>query len=212
MQVFGRPTLKPEEQPKAEFKGITPDWLRALGGRVLRGRDFTEADALEAPGVVLINETLARRYFPNEDPIGQRFKMGSTQPPLGATNVWGLPQWSTIVGVVSDIKSLHPQPEAVPEAYMPYWQWPMQNPTILIRTMDELLSETVAQPRLQTGLLSLFAGVALLLAAVGLPGCGLLIVRRVSAVFLSLPAIAAPGAFRFFFESGGCQSPGLDRS
>jgi putative ABC transport system permease protein len=197
--IFGRPTLKPEEQPKAEFKGITPDWLRALGARVLRGRDFTEADILEAPGVVLLNETLARRYFPNEDPLGQRFKMGSRQPPLNATNVWGLPEWSTIIGVVSDVKSLHPQPEAVPEVYQSYWQWPMQNPTLLvrttsdpatlaeairretkalipnlppplIRTMDDLLSETVAQPRLQTGLLSLFAGIALLLAAVGLYG------------------------------------------
>jgi len=197
--IFGQPTLKPEEQPKAEFKGITPDWLRALGARVLRGRDFTEADTLETPGVVLINETLARRYFPKEDPIGQRFKMGSKQPALSATNVWGLPEWSTIVGVVSDVKSLHPQPESVPEVYQSYWQWPMQNPTLLvrttgnpavlaeaicretkaviptlppplIRTMDDLLSETVAQPRLQTSLLSLFAGVALLLAAVGLYG------------------------------------------
>ncbi|HKS37678.1 MAG TPA: ABC transporter permease [Verrucomicrobiae bacterium] len=197
--IFGRPTLKPEEQPKAEFKGITPDWLRALGARVQRGRDFTEADTLEAPGVVLINETMARRYFPNEDPIGQRFKMGAKQPPLSATNVWGLPEWSEIIGVVSDVKSLHPQPEAVPEVYVPYWQWPMQSPTLLvrttgnpatlaeairretravipnlppplIRTMDDLLSETVAQPRLQTGLLSLFAGLALMLAAVGLYG------------------------------------------
>jgi putative ABC transport system permease protein len=197
--IFGRPALKPEEQPKAEFKGITPDWLRALGARVLRGRDFTEADTLETPGVVLINETLARRYFPSEDPIGRRFKMGSNQPPLSATNVWGQPEWSEIIGVVSDVKSLHPQPESVPEVYQSYWQWPMQNPTLLvrttgnpamlaeairretkaviptlppplIRTMDDLLSETVAQPRLQTGLLSLFAGVALLLAAVGLYG------------------------------------------
>jgi putative ABC transport system permease protein len=197
--IFGRPTLKPEEQPTADFKGITPDWLRALGARVLRGRDFSEADTLEAPGVVLINETLARRYFPNEDPIGQHFKMGSKQPPSNATNVWGQPEWSTIVGVVSDVKSLHPHPETVPEVYVPYWQYPMQGPTILvrttgdpamlaeairretravipnlppplIRTMDELLSETVAQPRLQTGLLGLFAGIALMLAALGLYG------------------------------------------
>jgi putative ABC transport system permease protein len=197
--IFGRPTLKPEEQPTADFAGITPDWLRALGARVLRGRDFTEADALEAPGVVLVNETLARRYFPNEDPIGRRLKMGSEQPALSATNVYGLPEWSTIVGVVSDVKSLHPHPEAVPEVYQSYWQYPMQGPTILIRatgdsarqaeaihqetkavipnlpppsvrTMDDLLSETVAQPRLQTGLLSLFAGLALMLAAVGLYG------------------------------------------
>ncbi len=197
--IFGRPTLAPDEQPKAEFKGITPDWLRVLGARVLRGRDFTEADTLERPGVVVINETLARRYFPNQDPIGQRLKMGSSQPPLNATNVWGQSEWSEIVGIVSDVKSLHPQPEAVPEVFQSYWQWPMQNPTLLVRTtgdpatlaaairretkavipnlpppllrtMDDLLSETVAQPRLQTALLSLFAGVALLLAAVGLYG------------------------------------------
>ena len=197
--IFGRSPLRLEEQPRAEFKGITPDWVRALGGRVLRGRDLTEADRLEAPGAVLINETLARRYFPNEDPIGQRLKMGASLPPVGATNAWGLPQWSTIVGVVRDVKSLHPQPEAVPEVYQSYWQWPMQNPTLLIRTttepamlaqavgretkavipnlpppvvrtMDDLLSETVAEPRLQTGLVSVFAGLALLLAAVGLYG------------------------------------------
>ena len=199
VSIFGRTILNPEDQPKAEFKGITPDWVRALGGRVLRGRDFTEADKLEAPGVVMINETLARRYFPNEDPIGQRIRMGRNQPPLQATNVWGQPEWSEIVGVVNDIKSLHPQPEAVPEIYVPYWQWPMQAPTILvrtsmdpsqmaatirqetkaviprlpppvIRTMDDLVSETVAQPRLQAGLVSLFAVLALVLAAIGLYG------------------------------------------
>jgi putative ABC transport system permease protein len=199
ISILGRPTLKPDEQPKAEFKGVTPNWMRAMGARVLRGRDFTEADRLEAPGAVLINETMARRYFPNEDPIGQRLKMGSNQPALHATNVWGLPEWSEIVGVVSDIKSLHPQPETVPEVYQSYWQWPMQSPTLLIRatshpallaeairretkavipnlppplirTMDDLVFETVAQPRLQTGLLSLFAGIALALAAVGLYG------------------------------------------
>jgi ABC-type antimicrobial peptide transport system permease subunit len=118
---------------------------------------------------------------------------------LQATNVWGQAEWSEIVGVVSDIKSLHPQPEAVPEIFVPYWQWPMQAPTILvrtsmdpsqmaatirqetravisrlpppvIRTMDDLVSETVAQPRLQAGLVSLFAVLALVLAAIGLYG------------------------------------------
>ncbi|HXT38988.1 MAG TPA: ABC transporter permease [Candidatus Angelobacter sp.] len=199
ISIRGRPMLKPEEQPTAEFKGITPDWLRALGARLQRGRDISEADALESPGVVLINETLARRYFPNEDPIGQRLRIGTEQPPLNATNVYGLPEWSEIVGIVSDVKSLHPHPEVVPEVYQSYWQYPMQSPTILvrttrdpaalaesirretkavipnlppplIRTMDDLLSETVAQPRLQAGLLGLFAVVALLLAAVGLYG------------------------------------------
>jgi putative ABC transport system permease protein len=197
--ILGRPAGAPEEQPRADFKGITPDWLRALGARVLRGRDFTEADTLEAPGVVLINETFARKYFPNEDPVGQRVKMGRRQPPLEATNSWGQSVWSAIVGVVSDVKSLSVHPETTPEIYVPYWQWAMQNPTMLvrasgdaaaisaairhetkevipnlpppiIRTMDELLSESVAQPRLQTGLVALFAGIALVLAAVGLYG------------------------------------------
>jgi putative ABC transport system permease protein len=197
--IFGRPAGKPDEQPRVEFKGVSPDWVRALGGRVLRGRDLSETDTLQSPGAVLITETLARRYFPNEDPIGQRLKMGVSQPPLSATNVWGLSEWSRIVGVVADIASLHPRPEVVPEVYQSYWQWPMQSPTLLLRTtidpsalaeairretkallpnlpppmiqtMDALLSDTVAQPRLQAGLLGLFGAVALMLTAVGIFG------------------------------------------
>jgi putative ABC transport system permease protein len=197
--IQGQPPLPPEQQPTAEFKGVSPDWIHALGARLLRGRDFTEADQLEAPGAVLVNESFARRHFADADPIGQRLRMGSGQPPSTATNVWGLPEWSEIVGVVSDVKSLHPQPEAAPEVYVSYWQYPMQAPTILlratgnpaaltdvirretktlipnlpsplIRTMDDLISDTVAQPRFQTGLLAAFAGMALLLAAIGLYG------------------------------------------
>lgn len=197
--IFGRSVSKPEEAPVAEFKAITPDWLRAMGGRFLQGRDFSERDTLFAPGAVLVNETFARRYLGNENPLGQYLKMGANQPPLSATNNRGIPEWSQIVGVVSDIKSLNPRPEAVPEVYQSYWQWPMQNPTVLlrttgdplalaaairrevkaaipnlpppvIRTMDDLLDESVAQPRLQTMLLSLFAALAMLLAMVGLYG------------------------------------------
>ena len=200
ISIYGRTFVRPEDQPKAEFKGITPDWVRALGGRVLRGRDFLEADILEGPGVVLINETLARRYFPNEDPLGQRIRMGRGQPSLQATNVWGQPQWSEIVGIVSDVKSLHPHPEVVPEVYVSYWQWPMQAPTLLIRTtgepaqmaatirretkavipslpppliqtMDNVVSEMVAQPRLHAGMVSLFAGLPCCWRQLGCTAC-----------------------------------------
>jgi ABC-type antimicrobial peptide transport system permease subunit len=125
--------------------------------------------------------------------------MGSGDRPLNATNVWGLPEWSTIIGVVSDIKSLNIRPEVVPEVYQSYWQWPMQSPTVLIRakgdpsvlaesirretrtlipslpspmirTMDAILAQVVVQQKIQTGLIGLFAGLALLLALVGLYG------------------------------------------
>jgi putative ABC transport system permease protein len=197
--ILGRPAGPAGEPPRAEFTGITPGWVGALGARLVRGRDLAESDALEAPGAVLINETLARRYFPNQDPVGQRLKMGDKDAAPNATNVWGLSGWSEIVGVVSDVKSLHPQPQAVPEVYQSYWQYPMQSPTVLVRaledaatlvpaiqravkaaipalpppvvrSMDNLISESVAQPRLQTGLLSSFALVALALAAIGLYG------------------------------------------
>ena len=68
----------------------------AVGGRLLRGRVFTDADTLQAPGVVLINETLARRFFPNEDPIGQHLKMGTEQALLGATDRFGLSVWNDL--------------------------------------------------------------------------------------------------------------------
>jgi putative ABC transport system permease protein len=199
ISIFGRLVSKPEEAPLAEFKAITPDWMRAIGGRFLQGRDFNERDTVFAPGVVLVNETFARRYFGNENPLGHYLKMGANQPSLSATDNRGIPEWSQIVGVVSDIKSLNPRPEAVPEVYKSYWQWPMQNPTVLvrttgdpsslavairrevkaaiptlpapvIRTMNSLIDESVAQPRLQTMLLSLFAALAMVLAMVGLYG------------------------------------------
>ncbi len=195
--IFGRPNLDPETQPKAEFKGITPDWVATLGAQLLHGRDFTEADSLTAPGVFLVNDAFARRYFPGHNPVGERIKMGASLAPAHATNHFGHTVWGTIVGVVSDIKSLHAQPEAVPEIYAPYWQWPMQSPTLLlrttadpahlaelirretkalipnlppplIRTMENRVAEALAAPKFQARLLTLFAAVALLLASVGL--------------------------------------------
>src|SRR5207247_3521578 len=168
------------------------------GMRLLRGRDFTEADTLEAPGVALVNESFVRRFFPNENPLGKHVTLEKPAP-LGATNVNGQPVWSEIVGVVSDVKSLSAQPEAVPEVYRPYWQWPMQSPILLVRAtgdpaaltvairretksvipnlpspkirlMTERVGESIAQPRFQTGLLNLFGAVALLLAACGIYG------------------------------------------
>ena len=189
------------EYPTADFQGITPDYFRSMGIRLLRGRSFTERDVCEAPGVAIINETMAKRYFPNEDPIGKRMAMGGQKSPGQPVNANPGHQspWNEIVGVVADIKKLGLNAQTVPDVYIPYWQFPMQSPTLIVRTvanpgsiaalirsevksvnknvpaptiqtMDEILADYVAQPRFQTMLLSLFGIVALFLAAVGIYG------------------------------------------
>ena len=194
-----RSPLAEGKRPTAEHGAITPGYIRTLGMRLLRGRDFTEADLLGAPGVALVNESFVRRFFPNEEPLGQHVTLEGAPGPLGATDVYGLPVWSEIVGVVSDVKSLSAQPEAAPEIFRSYWQWPMQSPILFVRTrgnptaliaairretksvipslpspkirlMTERVGESMAQPRFQAGLLNLFGGVALLLATCGIYG------------------------------------------
>src|SRR5262249_951443 len=130
-----------------EHNAISPDFLRTLGVRLMRGRDFTESDTLEGPGAVIVNESFVRRFFPNEEPLGQHVTMEKTAGALDATNVYGQPVWSEIVGVVSDVKSLSAQPEAVAEIYRPYWQWPMQSPKLFVRATGDLATLTAALRR-----------------------------------------------------------------
>ncbi len=197
--IFGRPAGAAEALPAAFTTAISPGFLSALGLHVLRGRDFRESDTLEAPAVAIVNESFVRRYFPDEDPVGQSLASGRVALPHEALDRYGVPVWSTIVGVVSDMKSLTVQPEAAPEIYRPYWQWPMQSPILFVRTtgepaplagairslareivpalpapeirlMSERVGESVAQPRFQAQLLNFFGGAALLLAAIGIYG------------------------------------------
>jgi putative ABC transport system permease protein len=197
--IEARSPIASGEFPTASFCGITPDYFRTIGAQLLRGRMFTERDVYEAPAVVIINETMAKRYFPNEDPIGKHLALGGQKNPGKPVNPNPGKQsaWSEIVGVVADIKKLSLTAETVPDVYVPYWQWPMRRPILVvratsnptyiaavirnevkpvnrtlplprIRTMDEILADSVAQPRLQTLLLSLFGTVALFLAAIGI--------------------------------------------
>jgi predicted permease len=197
--IFGRPAGATDTMPVAYEKSISPGYLAALGLTLQRGRDFADTDTLKAPSVVLINETFARRYFPGEDPVGQYLGPGRASRPLDASDVRGLPIWSRIVGVVADMKSLTQPPEAAPEIYRSYWQWPMQAPILFVRSagdpamladairretratipnlpvpkirlMTERVSESIAQPRFQAALLNLFSGIGLLLAACGIYG------------------------------------------
>ncbi len=200
--IENRRLIVPGESPTADFQGISPDYFRALGVPLLHGRAFAETDAYEAPRVAIINEAMAKRYFPNDDPIGKRLSLGNPnqpgQPASPNRNAPASP-WIEIVGVVPDVKNLGLNAESAPTIYVSYWQWPMQSPTLLLRstdnpsalagsirhavkavnknlpepviqTMDQILAETVAEPRFYT-LLSLSFGItALILAVVGVYG------------------------------------------
>ena len=189
------------DYPRGSFQGITPDYFRAMGMNLLRGRTVAESDFLESPRVVVLSESLAKRCFPNQDAIGKRIYPGRLNPgvvpePDRYTNV---SLWAEVIGVVSDVKSLNLDPQIEANAYVPYWQWPMQSPTLAVRTtanpanlaaavyselkavnrnlplpkmqtMNERLSDVIAEPRFQTLLLGLFGLVTLVLVSAGIYG------------------------------------------
>ncbi|MCI0540595.1 MAG: ABC transporter permease [Verrucomicrobiales bacterium] len=200
MQTFSiehRPPARPGELVTGATHACTPDFFRALGVSLLRGRAFTDRDGNEAPRVVIINQTMAQRYFPNEEPLGQRLVLGDRERMDTDRN--GRPNWREIVGVVADVKSAGLAVSARPEVYSPYQQWPWhsaslvlrttgdpaelaaalrnevrsldkEQPVANIRTMEHILAEAVAQPRFRASLVGLFSGLALALAALGIYG------------------------------------------
>ncbi len=183
--IAGRPTPQPGEYAVARRYDVGPNYFRTLGTPLLRGRGFTDTDAQTAPPVAIVNETLARRYFPGVDPLGQQVTM------LGGP--------MTIVGVVADVQPLRVGDPIEPEIYWPYRQRPRYATYLLIRTasdpanavrptesrlqaldpdmeissfrtMEELLDRQLVRPRFNMLLIGVFASVALLLAAIGIYG------------------------------------------
>jgi putative ABC transport system permease protein len=183
----------------ATFQGVTPDYFRAMAIPQLQGRQFDESDQLEDKAVAIVNDTFAKRYFPGEEVIGKRIAMFGRNPGELANNPFSNSPWIEIVGVVGDVRRLTLEATRVPDVFRPYWQWPMQTPTLVVRettgaggvaaairadlravspnvptpqvrTMDDLLSDVIAQPRFYTILSALFGGVALLLAVIGVYG------------------------------------------
>ncbi len=192
--VEGQPAVSERELGLADLVFVSPDYFRALGVSLLKGRNFTDQDRQDSTKVAIINQTLARRYWPNENPIGKRLKLGGAERPNSP--------WLEIVGVVGDIKysGLDAPPEMA--MYEPYQQFPwssmylvvrtsghLDNPAAMtrsvqnvvwsldkdvpvahVRTMEQLFSESVGQPRFRTVLLGIFATIALSLAVVGIYG------------------------------------------
>jgi putative ABC transport system permease protein len=187
--IEAKPLENPAEAPSAQRYGITPDYLRAMSIPLLRGRQFNEQDDANAPLVALINETAAKRNWPNEDPIGKRIRLGSVEKdPL-----------RTIVGIVGDVShhGLDDRPQM--QAYVPHAQWIDSYMTLVVRTsidpaslaaavrseiramdgsapvydvttMRQKVSSSLAQRRFTLALLSVFAAIALLMAAIGIYG------------------------------------------
>jgi putative ABC transport system permease protein len=186
----GQPPDKSRRQ-SAGLRVATPGYFRTLGIPFISGRDFTERDELKAPPVIIINETLAQRYFPNQDPLGRHLR-----PDISIDSE---PPWREIVGVTRAVRHRGLGQEPRPEFYLPHAQMPglslttvvrtagdplaivgalrhevrlldSQLPIDRVKTFDQYLAESVAQPRFNTLLLALFAGAALVLTAIGLYG------------------------------------------
>jgi putative ABC transport system permease protein len=183
--IAGRPAFAPSAMPTVQWFNVSANYFDALGVRLLRGRRFTAADTAKAPAVALINETLARRFFAGEDPIGQRVTVNDHP--------------AEVVGVVADVRPLRPDEPTPPQIYWPNDQFRRGAAYILVRTapgvtgieqairarvvsvnpgiqlssfvsIDERLSRNLVSPRFNMALIASFALVAVLLAIVGVYG------------------------------------------
>jgi predicted permease len=180
----------PNEEFHARYHMASSDFFRALGTPLVRGRFFTEADNQDAPKELIINEVMATRYWPNENVIGRRLSFEDTPKEK---------DWMTIVGVVGDVKDRPNSPGAEPAFWWPFLQGPSPDMMLVIRStsdprqltdalhdqvrkldpslavadirlMDKVADASIATPRFSFFLVGLFAGLAIVLAAIGTYG------------------------------------------
>lgn len=188
LSLEGEEPSQPDSRRVVGHQVITPGYLRTLGIPLRQGRDVTSADTEDAQPVVLLNETAARSYWPGEDAVGHRIRLGGEEQP-----------WRTVVGVVGDVRHQGPTEAVRPEAYVPALQRTFffmsfvarmegeplamvsavrsavesldpDLPISEVRPMEQVVATATARPRFVSLMVALFAGLSLLLAGVGLYG------------------------------------------
>ena len=192
IRIPDRPaTGEQDTRPFANSNVVSPGYFNAIGTPLLRGRDFLDSDTAGSVPVVVINDAMAKKFWPGEDPVGKQVGLGSTRFPL-----------MTIVGIAADVKHLSLRESPGPEMYVPYTQKPYPSmllmhvvlrgagdagsltqgvrgalgrvdpdlPMAKVTTLKAIVDNSLAQPRFSMLLLAAFGGVALLLACVGMYG------------------------------------------
>ena len=183
----GQPDVPLAQRPFIDIEAISPEWFRTLRVPLQRGRGFTAADNQRAPKVVVVNETLAREFWPNENPVGKHISVGRSTVP------------AEVVGVAADIKNKGLEQNPQPQLYLPFPQLAWGDMNLLVRTavpprsvvasvraeiaavdpdqpitnvqtVEELMDTSRSQPRFTMLLLGIFSTIALMLAAAGLYG------------------------------------------
>jgi len=190
-EIEGRPPFEKGRQPEPAIRMVSSDYVRTTGLRLVRGRDLTPADRPGAHGVVLINEAMARKFFAGEDPLGRRL--------LRRWWAKDMPEAWEIVGIVGDVKTASLEGEPDDAIYFPAAQVSFASMTLVVRTaraadtmageigaavravdpllavgrvraLDDIVAESMGSRRFNATLIGVFAGLAILLATIGLYG------------------------------------------